>query len=279
MQNQFSDELISAYLDGEVTADERAQVEQTLRDSSEHRHMYDELRTLRSSLQSLPRCQLDEGFSDRVLRRAERAMLEPVAVAGYGDETINHTAVGSVQPASRAGRHTLSKPWYAAIWVSAVVAAALVLALFVMPRGQEPNIVDKDNSPDKKPAKAVVDAVKNQPSNPVTTNRAEGEDRNNDVKTDDVKSEVFPDTPAPPSPKTKKGTDGSGQDRQAHIDDMVRKAIARLDLDNDGTISAAEAASDALIDNVFAETDKDANGQLDADEIYEYLNATLPPKR
>ncbi len=268
MKNEFPDELISAYLDGEVTADEQAQVEQALHDNAEYQHLFDELRTLRSSLQSLPRCQLDATFSERVLRRAERAMLEPAAVSDSGDGAVKHSTDGRAHPASRPKRRMLSKRWYAAIGISAAIAAVLVVALFIMPKGPDPNTVKKDDSPDKK--SAVVDALKNQPDNPVTSNRAEGEGRNNDKN-----SEVFPDT----SPKTKQPADGNGQDKQAHIEDMVQKSIARLDRDNDGLISEHEAADDKLIKDVFDQTDKDANGKLDADEIYEYLKATLPTRK
>ncbi len=65
----FSEELISAYLDGELTAEEQASVEQTLAANAEFRQLADELRMLREGLQSLPRHQLPSDFSDQILGR------------------------------------------------------------------------------------------------------------------------------------------------------------------------------------------------------------------
>src|SRR5205085_513588 len=61
-------------LDGELSPDEQALVEQTLVESAEHRQLFDELRALRGSLQALPTHRLEHDLSQRVLRRAEQAM-------------------------------------------------------------------------------------------------------------------------------------------------------------------------------------------------------------
>lgn len=92
MNEPFSDELISAFLDGELTADEQSLVEQTLMDSVEHRQVFEELRALRGSLQALPTHKLPGDFSQRVLRRAERAMLREAP-----PEVAAPTDAGSIQ--------------------------------------------------------------------------------------------------------------------------------------------------------------------------------------
>ena len=46
------EELISAYLDGEVTDDQRAYVQRLLSENPTSRALYEELRALRSSLQA-----------------------------------------------------------------------------------------------------------------------------------------------------------------------------------------------------------------------------------
>ena len=66
------DELISAYLDGEVDSQQRAELEQLLDSDPRYQQMLEELRTLRETLQSLPRKQLDASFQQRVLRAAEQ---------------------------------------------------------------------------------------------------------------------------------------------------------------------------------------------------------------
>jgi anti-sigma factor RsiW len=69
------DELLSAYLDGELTADESARVERLLVERPESRQLLEELRLVRESLQALPRGRLGDDFSQHVLRQAERELL------------------------------------------------------------------------------------------------------------------------------------------------------------------------------------------------------------
>jgi hypothetical protein len=68
-------ELLSAYIDGELTAEERAQVEQLLSTDPAARQLFDELRALSSTLKSLPQETLGEDLSEIVLRMAERRIL------------------------------------------------------------------------------------------------------------------------------------------------------------------------------------------------------------
>src|ERR1700686_4983185 len=75
MDNLHNDERISAYLDGELSADEQTRFEERLAESAELRQLVEELRALRGSLDLLPRHRLEADFADRVLRRAEREML------------------------------------------------------------------------------------------------------------------------------------------------------------------------------------------------------------
>ena len=74
MTNLEREELLSAYLDGEVTADERARVERWLAESSELRQLRDELVAMRAEIQSLPRQTLghDLAAARRGGRRAAR---------------------------------------------------------------------------------------------------------------------------------------------------------------------------------------------------------------
>jgi negative regulator of sigma E activity len=70
-------ELISAYLDGELSGEELARAENLLATQPESRQLLEELQSLRTSLQALPQQTLGSGFADAVLRRAEREMLQP----------------------------------------------------------------------------------------------------------------------------------------------------------------------------------------------------------
>ncbi|MFO0816777.1 MAG: zf-HC2 domain-containing protein [Pirellulales bacterium] len=77
MKREFSEELVSAYLDGELTADEQSLVEAALRNDAELRAWIEDNRRAREQLQRLPRVTLDQDFASRVLRAAERQMLLP----------------------------------------------------------------------------------------------------------------------------------------------------------------------------------------------------------
>ena len=74
-----NDELISAYLDGELSSEEQQRAERLLADDAESRQLLEELRSLRAGIESLPRHQLDgefDGeFASRVLDQAERSMI------------------------------------------------------------------------------------------------------------------------------------------------------------------------------------------------------------
>ena len=88
MQNELNDSLLSAYLDDQLSSDERAAVEARLRESAEHRQALAELRQLRESFQALPRYELGDDFSSRVIEAAllaaqrEAADRAPVARTG-----------------------------------------------------------------------------------------------------------------------------------------------------------------------------------------------------
>ena len=67
--------LLSAYLDGELSADQRELVAQALQASPELRRELAELRATRDLVRGLPRHPLEESVADEVLRRTERATL------------------------------------------------------------------------------------------------------------------------------------------------------------------------------------------------------------
>jgi hypothetical protein len=121
----MSDELISAYLDGELSGDERAQVEQLILSEPRYRQQLESLRALRDSLQQLPRHVADDRFAERVLSRInEHRSLQAT------DAAAAHLSKGaqldrrdrSIRPGLRRG----------VLWSLATVAAAVLIAI-VMP--------------------------------------------------------------------------------------------------------------------------------------------------
>lgn len=120
-------ELFSAYIDGELTADEQAEVEQILNDNPEAQQLVDELRSLSTSLQSLPAYKLDEDLAARVLRQAEQEMLgQPAAAPATPLPKFHHVEVPESKPTSWARR--LLRPRNFA-WSAVAIAVAVVLML------------------------------------------------------------------------------------------------------------------------------------------------------
>ena len=115
-------ELFSAYLDGELTAEEQAEIENLLNTSPAARQLLDELRALSATLQSLPVVELNEDLSGRVLRAAERRLLsDPL-----GAEQTNGAAGRDTIPGPRLlGRMLRGRALW---WSGLAVSVALLLA-------------------------------------------------------------------------------------------------------------------------------------------------------
>lgn len=123
MLNVPENELFSAYLDGELTADEQAEVEHVVTTSPAARQLMDELRALSATLQSLPVVELNEDLSGRVLRAAERQLLSEPLVAGPTNVGFGRDPAARPRMLRRILRgRTL---W----WSGVAVAVAILLAL------------------------------------------------------------------------------------------------------------------------------------------------------
>ena len=130
MTSPFSDELITAYLDGELTDDERADVEKQMREDSELRSLCDDLQKLRHTLQAVPVVEPSAGLAQRVLRQAERRML-------LGDDSAGHEPVRRPGDSDRSHPTGSSKAtlnnWNWRLTATAIgsVAALLLVAMFL----------------------------------------------------------------------------------------------------------------------------------------------------
>jgi anti-sigma factor RsiW len=122
MSREFSDELLSAYLDGELGPEERAAVEQQVAASEADHQLLNELRMLRSELASLPVAALKPDFADRVVQMAIAAAEVPP------QGTVVHL------PARRL------RYWHVGAAVSAIAACALVVV--------QPWLFDGPGNPD-----------------------------------------------------------------------------------------------------------------------------------
>lgn len=111
------DELLSAYLDGELTGDELARAERLLAEEPSRRQLVDELRQMGDELRKLPRTPLGDGFPERVLRSAERRLLA-------------ESALSASRPNKRQARWRHMR---ALVYAGVSLAAGLLIALVSWP--------------------------------------------------------------------------------------------------------------------------------------------------
>jgi anti-sigma factor RsiW len=131
MKNVPENELFSAYLDGELTAEEQAQVERLLAASPSARQLLDELRALSATLQAMPTYELEEDLTPRVLRAAERRMLGQKKAETEPPEEAAPPAgdLGPVpSPWKGIGRRLLAPRNL--VWSAIAVAVAVMLMIF-----------------------------------------------------------------------------------------------------------------------------------------------------
>lgn len=119
MNDVPEEELFSAYLDGEVTAGEQAQIEQLLAVSPAARQLMDELRALSVTLQSLPSHKIGEDISGDVLRAVQYRLINDPDESPEPSVTI---------PMWKRALRRAAKPRNL-VWPLAAAAAAILMML------------------------------------------------------------------------------------------------------------------------------------------------------
>jgi hypothetical protein len=119
MNDESNDILISAYLDGELSPDERAKVDALLAESADARQTLEELKAIRASLQNLPRYRLGPNFAQSVLERAEEQL--PAA------SVQQLTKVESAPIPSRSVPASVFRSWRGYAWSAIAIAAAVMI--------------------------------------------------------------------------------------------------------------------------------------------------------
>lgn len=131
MNDLPKNELLSAYLDDELTAAERAEVERLLAASPAARQLLDELRALSTTLQSLPRQKLKDDLSRQVVAIAEQRRL----AEGGPDEAVSDAPVPLHRSVFRrfVNRRTL-------FWVGLTTVIAIMIRLNEPRQGVQPGV-------------------------------------------------------------------------------------------------------------------------------------------
>jgi hypothetical protein len=81
MKDQISEELLSAYFDGELSPAERVRVERWLAGNPDSKQIIADYRRMSRMFDGLPRAEVPEEFATEVLQQAERRMLLPEVAA------------------------------------------------------------------------------------------------------------------------------------------------------------------------------------------------------
>jgi len=176
MNDPLQDDRLSAYLDGELTDQQRAELEAEMAADPARQQVVEELRSLSATLRALPRQTLGDDFRDQVLRKAERAML-----AAPGEREPSATlptdaiATGAIQADPRststdrtarelADRTVVPIGYSRRGWVWAALAVAAALLIMIRVNRQEqfglevarheplPASADKTPAPSSEPA-------------------------------------------------------------------------------------------------------------------------------
>jgi hypothetical protein len=114
--SDFDDELLSAYVDNELTADQRAAVEERLRTDDRARQLVEELRGVSQAVKSLPRERLRRDLRDSVLAQIERR------ASNESPEKVTLPCADVVERRTSRGRGL--------VWAALAIAAALILMVF-----------------------------------------------------------------------------------------------------------------------------------------------------
>lgn len=221
MKHEIPEELISAYLDGELTSDEQILVEQALDENPQSRQLLEDLQSLHDRLQSIPRSEPSRDYTQQILQRAERAILtgQPSVNENLSDPpatTADNTVVPTVQVVDRTAG---PRNWQHLIWASTVLAATLLLALLFRPRAE---VVQQ-----------LTDATGEQ------SNQAPSTDSTNDKGADNSLSGKTELTPNKSRQQPDLGDTSSTRDRN--------RGLAYKDLEQDS--SADKPADSALLEN------------------------------
>lgn len=150
LPQQPDDELLSAYLDGELAADELHAVEDWLASDPAAQTLLDELRSVSRAVQALPKQAVPEEWSAKLTKRLNEAAAQGDAHPKQASQANgNHRSNGQADatPRLRIGRST--RGW----WWSAAAIAAAVAIMVMLPRETE-NEVATNMELGKAPASA-----------------------------------------------------------------------------------------------------------------------------
>lgn len=140
---ELDDELLSAYIDGELNADDRAAVEARLAADPAAQQLLHELRTVAQDVQSLPTVRVGRDLSEDILRRV----------------SAKKSAAAQAEPSPSAGpmpKITIFSTKRSWMWASLALAAGLLLMVVQSGDERGNRLAPQAKLADKKPANELV---------------------------------------------------------------------------------------------------------------------------
>jgi hypothetical protein len=135
---EIDDELLSAYLDDELSPDERAHVDARLAADPAARRLLDQLRATSEAVHKLPHESIGEDLRGSILRRAEAAMLESnggrTPTVAASDESKDEV----VSLRDSLPRITIGQTRRGWVWAGLAIAAGLLI-MVLQPGDQKSN--------------------------------------------------------------------------------------------------------------------------------------------
>ncbi len=152
MDLQLNDELLSAFLDGEVSEEERVQIEAQLAQSPEWRRRYHQLVETVNAVRTLPEVAMPRDFSQGIMahiaqRQQEQGQSDQSEIGSAATVTVATSTDRSV-----ASRRRRQETYYSSAWIAVaaclLIAAGLGIAYQVgmFGSGDEPIIAQNDPS-------------------------------------------------------------------------------------------------------------------------------------
>lgn len=138
MSSFWSSERISDYLDDRLSVEERARVEEHLRNNPADQAQLVEFTEMQQALRNAPRYELDSGFTDRVLGAIAKSVQTDPAGMDSEDLAVNKSSADPPRPSTTNWRYTAS--------MIAALAAILLLSAFLLPNNFRPDEMARLNS-------------------------------------------------------------------------------------------------------------------------------------
>lgn len=142
LNHELDDELLSAYVDGELTEAERAAVEARLVADPDAKHTLQQLRMVSQSVQALPQKSIGRDLREQILRRTEQLKPPARVAAATSSAAADGTPsrLGDTMPQITVFRTRRS--W---VWASLVVAAGLMIMFLQSGNERGTNLAKNDN--------------------------------------------------------------------------------------------------------------------------------------